>query len=149
MSGSSSQAVRRVVSATPGRIRIRDRALRSPGRLAALEAALAEQEGILETSTNPRASSLVLYFDQRRIAVEALETLVDATLDRLLATPVPAGKSRRRQINRLAKIGMLGSLATSLALVATGQKRGHAIAGALFVAGLGVHLSIYRHSIFR
>ena len=102
MSASSSLAVRRVVSATPGRIRIRDRTLRNPGRLADLEAALAEQQGILETSANPGAGSLVLHFDQRRIAVEELETLVDATLDRLLATPAPTGKSRRRQINRLS-----------------------------------------------
>ena len=149
MSAPSSLAVRRVVSVTPGRIRIRDRTLRNPGRLASLEAALAQREGILETSANPRAGSLVLHFDQRRIAVEELETLVDATLDRLLAEPAPTGKSRPRQINRLAKIGMLGSLATSLALLATGQKRGHAIAGALFVAGLGVHLGTHRHGIFR
>jgi hypothetical protein len=149
MPASSSLAVRRVVSASPGRIRIRDRALRNPGRLAALEAVLAKREGILETSTNPGAGSLVLHFDPRRISIEALETLVDTTLDRLLATPAPTGNSRRRQINQLAKIGMLGSLATSLALLATGQKRGHAVAGALFVAGLGVHLSIYRRSIFR
>ncbi len=149
MPASSSLAVRRVVSASPGRIRIRDRALRNPGRLAALEAVLAKREGILETSTNPGAGSLVLHFDPRRISIEALETLVDTTLDRLLATPAPTGNSRRRQTNQLAKIGMLGSLATSLALLATGQKRGHAVAGALFVAGLGVHLSIYRRSIFR
>ena len=149
MPASSSLAVRRVVSASPGRIRIRDRALRNPGRLAALEAVLAKREGILETSTNPGAGSLVLHFDPRRISIEALETLVDTTLDRLLATPAPTGNSRRRKINQLAKIGMLGSLATSLALLATGQKRGHAVAGALFVAGLGVHLSIYRRSIFR
>lgn len=149
MSGSSSPAVRRVVSATPGRIRIHDRALRNPGRLADLEAALGEHEGILETSANPRAGSLVLHFDPRRLAVEKLEILVDATLDRLLATSAPTGTSRRRKVNRLAKIGMLGSLATSFALLATGQKRGHAIAGALFVAGLGVHLGMHRHGIFR
>ena len=44
---------------------------------------------------------------------------------------------------------LLIGLAAAFALLATGQKRGHAIAGALFVAGLGVHLGMHRHGIFR
>ena len=92
-----------------------------------------------------------LHFDPARTAVEQLESEVERALDALLRQPAAdsGSKSRRRQINRLAKAGMLGSLAVSLALVAAGKKRGHAIAGALFLGALGVHLTVHRKSLLR
>lgn len=151
MSGSIAKPATRIVSATPGRIRIRDRALRSPALLERLEAAVNCFEGVTETRGNAAAASLVLHFDLARTAVEQLESEVERALDALLRQPAAdsGSKSRRRQINRLAKAGMLGSLAVSLALVAAGKKRGHAVAGALFLGALGVHLTVHRKSLLR
>jgi len=53
------------------------------------------------------------------------------------------------QANRLAKRGMLASLALSLVLAALGNKRGHWLAGALFLHALAVHLWAHRRHLFR
>ncbi len=105
--------------------------------------------GMLEFERNPRIGSLTVHFDRKIVAIEKLESTVDLLVDRILQQPAQPGKSRRRQINRYAKIGMLGSLTASLALLAAGQKRGHAIAGALFVASLSVHLGLHRKHLLR
>lgn len=140
----------RIVSALPGRIRIRDRVLRERARLGRVEAALARLEGIDSLQGNPGAGSIVLHFDAARVDVAALEAAVDATIDAELATPhKPHRRSLKMQINRSAKFGMLGSLAASLALAAAGEKRWHAVTGGLFVACLGVHLGVHRRSILR
>jgi len=136
----------RIVSALPGRIRIRDRALRDRARLARIEEALAGFEGIDSLQPNPRAGSLVLHFDAARVEIEALEAAVDAELARPHA---PRRRSLKMQVNRGAKLGMLGSLAASLALAAAGKKSWHAVTGGLFVACLGVHLAVHRRSILR
>lgn len=143
---------RRIVSSTPGRLRIKDAGLRNAARLEQLTAALAalaEFDGMLEFERNPRIGSLTVHFDRKIVAIEKLESTVDLLVDRILRQPAQPGKSRRRQINRYAKIGMLGSLTASLALLAAGQKRGHAIAGALFVASLSVHLGLHRKHLLR
>ncbi len=140
---------RRIVSSTPGRLRIKDAGLRNAARLEQLTAALAEFDGMLEFERNPRIGSLTVHFDCKIVAIEKLESTVDLLVDRILRQPAQPGKSRRRQINRYAKIGMLGSLTASLALLAAGQKRGHAIAGALFVASLSVHLGLHRKHLLR
>lgn len=140
----------RIVSALPGRIRIRDRVLRDRARLARIEEALAALEGIDSLQPNPRAGSIVLHFDAARIAVEALEVKVDSIIDTELARPhAPRRRSLKMQINRGAKLGMLGSLTASLALAVAGKKGAHAITGGLFVACLGVHLGVHRRSLVR
>ena len=140
----------RIVSSLPGRIRVRDRVLRNPMRLDQLEAALIKIEAVTSIQSNPGAGSVILYFDAAQTDTEVLEAAVDAAVDAVLAAPLPAGKrSLNMRVNRYAKAGMLGSLATSLALAATGQKRWHAVTGGLFVACLGVHLSVHRRSLLR
>ena len=140
----------RIVSSVPGRIRIRDRALRNPARLDQLEAALIRIEDITSLQFNPGAGSIVLHFNGADTDVAALEAKIDATVDATLSTPLPNNnRSLKMRVNRYAKAGMLSSLATSLALAATGQKRWHAVSGSVFVACLGVHLSVYRRSLLR
>ncbi|MFC0712007.1 hypothetical protein [Azorhizophilus paspali] len=140
----------RIVSALPGRIRIRDRALRDRTRLARIEEALAGLEGIDGLRPNANAGSLVLHFDAARIAVEALEAKVDSIVDAELVRPqAQRRRSLKMQINRGAKLGMLGSLSASLVLAAAGKKSAHAITGSLFVACLGVHLGVHRRSLLR
>jgi len=140
----------RIVSSLPGRIRVRDRVLRNRVRLERLEAALIKIEGVTSLQSNSGAGSVVLHFDAARADAERLEAAVDTAVDAVLATPLPAGKrSVKMRVNRYAKVGMLTSLTTSLVLAAAGQKRWHAVTGAIFVACLGVHLGVHRRSLLR
>jgi copper chaperone CopZ len=143
----------RIVSSLPGRIRVRDKALRHQTRLDRLEAELRHMDGVTSVQVNAGAGSVVLCFDAARTGMAALETAVEAAVDASLSVPLAKGQngpsSLKRQANRYAKAGMLGSLATSLALAAAGRKRWHAVTGGVFVACLGVHLGVYRRSLLR
>lgn len=140
----------RVASSIPGRIRVRDTALRQPDRLARLHAALQAVDGVHDVESKLAAGSVIVRYNAARFAPEAMETLVEQHVDAELARP--RGKfppSVRMRINRAAKAGMLGSLAVSLALAATGNKRWHAASGLVFVACLGVHLTVHRRHLLR
>lgn len=140
----------RIVSSVPGRIRIRDKRLRNQERLDQLGTELAKIGAITELQANVVAGSVMVNFDYNEIDTVSLENKVEAAVDASLDAPLSHPKrSMKMRVNRYAKAGMLGSLATSLALAATGQKRGHAVAGGLFVACLGVHLSTHRKSLLR
>jgi hypothetical protein len=140
----------RIVSSLPGRIRIRDKRLRNPARLDRLESELLKIEAISELYPNAGAGSVVVHFDPAEIDTAAFELKIEAAVDAALEAPLSKPKrSMKMRVNRYAKAGMLGSLATSLALAATGQKRWHAVSGGLFVACLGVHLTTHRKSLLR
>jgi len=140
----------RIVSSLPGRIRVRDKRLRHQARLELLEVELWKLPAITELQANAGAGSVVINFDPEQVEPATLESQVDAAVDKTLDAPLAKTKRpMRMRVNRYAKVGMLGSLATSLALAATGQKRGHAVAGGLFVACLGVHLTTHRKSLLR
>ncbi|MCK2096025.1 heavy-metal-associated domain-containing protein [Thauera aromatica] len=137
-----------IVSALPGRIRIRGKPLRNTERLAALAAALGRLDAVHSVTPNPKAGSVVLLYDASAVEVDELEAEVEALTDAEVARHYASGpRSARMRINRYAKAGMLGSLAASLALAATGNKRWHAATGALFVAGLLVHLTVHRRRL--
>ncbi|HAY10275.1 MAG TPA: hypothetical protein DCY18_10130, partial [Thauera sp.] len=120
----------RIASSSPGRLRIRDLALRDRDRIAQFEAQLHQIDGIREIEANASAGSVVIRYDGDRIEAVELERRVDALVDAVLAAPrSPGRRSLRRHANRIAKVGMLGSLGASLALAATGNKRWHALSG--------------------
>ncbi|MER2551675.1 MAG: HMA2 domain-containing protein [Thauera sp.] len=140
----------RIASSTPGRVRIRDLALRNPTRMERVESALDRIDGIHDIVPNAAAGSIVLHYDATAIEPDELEHRIDAIVDAALAAPGKPGRHKlRRQANRAAKIGMLGSLGASLALAATGNKRWHAVTGGVFVACLGVHLGLHRKALLR
>lgn len=140
----------RIVSSLPGRIRVRDKRLRHPARLELLEVELWKISVITELQANAGAGSVVVNFDAEQVELATLESQVDAAVDKALDASLDKSKrSLKMRVNRYAKVGMLGSLATSLALAAAGQKRGHAVAGGVFVACLGVHLTTHRKSLLR
>ncbi|APR04492.1 HMA2 domain-containing protein [Thauera chlorobenzoica] len=139
-----------IVSALPGRIRIRGKPLRSIERLAALAAALGRLDAVHSVTPNPKAGSLVLIYDAAAVEATEFEAEVEALTDAEVARHYAGGpRSTRMQINRYAKVGMLGSLAASLAFAATGHKRWHAATGSLFVAALLVHLTVHRRHLLR
>lgn len=140
----------RLVSSLPGRIRVRDKALRHPDRLAHVHASLARMPGVSDVQSNAATGSVLLHFDGQRIDVDDLEAQVDSLIDQ--APVPPRAKSRRAlrlRVNQIAKAGMLGSLASSLALAAAGQKKWHAATGCVFVACLGAYLTVHRKHVFR
>lgn len=136
-----------IVSAIPGRIRVRLPQLRDAARLERLRAMLAADAAVHECETNPAAGSLLLHYDAAKVAPEIMEALVDAAVDDELAAPRP--DTAKIRLNRHAKRGMLLSLALSLAFAAAGKKRWHTLSGGLFLVGLGLHLAIHRRRLLR
>lgn len=140
----------RIVSSLPGRIRVRAPALRKQVHAQHVTAALARLDGVTRIESNPNASCIVIHFAPSRVVIEDFDTLVEKTIDDVLAKPLTNGRRpTRMQVNRYAKVVMLGSLATSVALAASGQKRWHAITGAVFLGCLGVHLGVHRRHLLR
>lgn len=140
----------RIVATVPGRIRVRDGGLRQPDRQDRLLGALKALPGVAACRGNPVAGSVVVHYDAGRVAAARMEALVEQAVDAELAQPRDkAAIAHRLRVNRIAKYGMLGSLAASLALAATGNKRWHAATGVVFVACLGVHLATHRRQLLR
>ena len=139
----------RIASSSPGRIRIKDTALRRQDCLSRVQKDLAPLEGVRELRANPAAGSIVVFFDHGQVSPAELERRVEQAVDAALAAPRKARRSIHNRLTRAAKIGMLGSLGASLALAATGNKRWHAVTGGVFVACLGVHLGLHRKALLR
>ena len=140
----------RIVSSLPGRIRIRDKRLRDQARLNELKKELLKIAAITELKSDARTGSVVVNFDSNLIEIAALEAKLDLAVDKVLAEPVQL--LTKKQLNRYDKIAMVGSLAASLAFGVARQKRfrrWHALTGYFFVANLGVHLYLYRKTLFR
>ncbi len=149
----------RIVSSIPGRIRLRDSALRQPDRLERLCAALRGMDGALSVEGNGKAGSVVFCYRQGTLGVDAVESAVERVMGaKVDAVGMNANVARSRpglrpstrvRINRYAKRGMLVSLPVSLALAAAGKKRWHAVSGGAFVACLLVHLAVHRRHLIR
>ena len=111
---------------------------------------LREIDGVGAVECKSAAGSVIVHFDPARVELADFERRIDAIVDAALTAPGKPGRHKlRRQANRAAKIGMLGSLGASLALAATGNKRWHAVTGGVFVACLGVHLGLHRKALLR
>ena len=81
----------RVVSTLPGRVRVRDKALRNPALCARVEAQLRQIEGLAVMQPNPSVGSIVLHFAAGDIDPLELERKIDAIIDAAIATPRPSG----------------------------------------------------------
>jgi hypothetical protein len=151
----------RIVSSIPGRLRLRVAAPGAPAALDRLRSQIEQWEAVGSVAINPRTGSLLVHYDATRLTAARLEECARAaaaTLVRAAAkvgsggTALPPrthGGTPRVRANRLAKRGMLASLALSLVLAALGNKRGHWLAGALFLHALAVHLWAHRRHLFR
>jgi hypothetical protein len=140
----------RIVSAVPGRLRLRDLALRDHQQLERLRCTIAAFDGVRSVDGNPKAGSLVVRYDVASLEPGRIEAQVEAAAAIELAKPATiGGGSRRVQVNRYAKRGMLASLGVSMLLAAIRQKRWHAASGGLFLACLVVHLGVHRRHVLR
>lgn len=156
----------RIVSSTPGRIRLRDQALHRLATMEEMRATLATLDGVDSIECNPEAGSLTLRYDlkrvQQHVIVPKVEAAAAAAFGALLGVRNPGAKLRGRKasqgskpaaafpgsrLNRYAKCGMLGSLAISLAFAGAGKKRLHVVSGSLFLVCLGTHIAIHRRRL--
>lgn len=150
-----------IVSAVPGRIRIRDSQLRDAARQERLGAVLAEIDGVVEVEGNPRTGSMLLRYTPEHTTRVEMEARISAAIAAELEPPPVAAQEeasgrrtlrrwqRDRRLNTWAKYGMLGSLGASLALAAAGSKKAHAATGALFLGLLGIHMAVHRRHLFK
>ncbi|MGC8854948.1 MAG: HMA2 domain-containing protein, partial [Halothiobacillaceae bacterium] len=122
-----------ILSSSPGRIRLRHPALRNPDRLQTLATTIGTWPQVGSVEANARTGSLLILYDATTLdedlcgqrCTEALSALIPPPSGQL-APPSPTPRhppSTRVRLNRLAKRGMLLSLATSLVLAADGAKR--------------------------
>ncbi|MFT3848557.1 MAG: hypothetical protein QM739_07695 [Propionivibrio sp.] len=145
--------MQQIVSAVPGRLRIKD-ARFCDARIAAdfvqcLQQAAAN-DGAFSTRINSGAESVVVQYDASRIEPREARARVEAALSEIAGRPAHRkGRSRRMRVNRYAKIGALTSLAASMAFAAAGHKRLHVITGMAFLAFLSAHLLVFRRTLVR
>jgi hypothetical protein len=142
--------MKRIASATPGRIRIRDTALREQERLQEVSARIQSLDAVTAVRPNRSAGSIVVSYDATQATLADMVDLVDACINDgetiAVAAPRPA---LQRKINRYAKYGALSTLGVSLAFAAAGAKRLHIISGCAFLVCLGGHLAVHRKSLLR
>lgn len=144
----------RIVSSIPGRIRVRDKALRDQTKLDQLKKELSKIAAITALQDNVRTGSVLLRFDRNGVELSAIEADIDAVVNKVVGKPLRRQSLlSKKNINRYNKIIMLGSLGASLIALRIARRksriRWHRLTGYIFVANLGVHLYIYRKSLLR
>lgn len=142
-------------SVLPGRIRLRHAILRD----GMLHAELVQRlEKLVTVQADPAVGSLLLRFDAADHSMEArIRAEVAAILPRPQPKPVPhmgrrialpRPKAVKQDLNRVAKIGAVVSMAVSLAALGTSKKL-HAQAGYVFVAMMLTHMAVHWRRTFK
>jgi copper chaperone CopZ len=128
-----------IVSEVDGRIRIRAKRLKSSKIANSIKGKVEELEGVHTVRVNPEASSIVVNFD---VSVVDTFDLEDQIIE--ICTPTNGDKTKHKtlskRVNQATKIGMMTTLATSLAYGFMGQKKNHILFGKAFVAFAGAHM---------
>lgn len=143
--------MQQIVSAVPGRLRVKD-ARFGDAELAAdfvrrLHEAAANDTAFV-TRINTGAESVVVQYDPSDIELRVARARVGKALSEMAGHAVHRkGRSRRLRVNRYAKMGALASLGASMAFAAAGHKRLHVITGMAFLAFLSAHLIIFRRTL--
>ncbi|MFC5357445.1 hypothetical protein [Azospirillum himalayense] len=152
-----------IASAVPGRIRVRHPLLRRTDRFQEALGRLETLDAVRVTGSNPAVGSVLLSYDPAVVTPDDARSQVEALLSAVLhpaeappsaEAPAPVVESKpatpelKWRINRAAKIGMMGSMAATLAALGVG-KRVHAGFGTLFVAFMLVHMTVQRKRLFQ
>ena len=152
-----------IASEVPGRIRVRHPLLRRTDRFQEALGRLEALDAVRVTESNPAVGSVLLSYDPAAVTPEDARSQVEALLSAVLhpaeaapspdapapvADSKPAAPELKWRINRAAKIGMMGSMAATLAALGVG-KRVHAGFGTLFVAFMLVHMTVQRKRLFQ
>ena len=145
--------MKRIVSAVPGRLRVRDPQLSDRTVAQHVIDSTSRELPVLEARANPAACSVILRYDAKVIPLPVMQKRTEDVLAACLASrggehpPRRRRRSARLRVNRYAKIGALASLAASLAFAYAGPKRLHIVTGWVFVACLCAHLAIFRRTL--
>ncbi|MGD2118110.1 MAG: hypothetical protein PVG66_07115 [Chromatiales bacterium] len=135
-----------VVSTVAGRLRVRAKRLKSRRIAEQICEQIRTLPGALEVRANPAAGSIIISFDSEQVDVHELEDAIDE-LCQPPAKNAPTGMSR--QLNRITKIGMISTLATSVAYGVAGKKKPHVQYATAFLAFAGMHMLRYSKSLLR
>jgi len=129
-----------IVSEVDGRIRVRANRLKSRKIAGSVKNKIEQIQGVGQVRTNIEACSIIVHYDSKAIDTIELE-------DKIVEIVTPKGNSTKKKNGKLSqrlgqatKIGMMGTLATSLAYGYIGQKKNHIRYGTAFVALAGMHM---------
>jgi hypothetical protein len=135
--------------------------LRNAGLHQRLEAELASWDDMVSVDGNRSIGSLLLIYDATRTVPAWMEARIEALMADMagtalvsvkpLSAPSSAPQSRRptlRRLNRHSKLGMVASLALSLAAVGA-SKRLHAATGAIYLVMMLIHMATHRRHLFK
>lgn len=145
-----------LVSRLPGRLRLRHPAIKDAAVCRRLADEIAAWDGVVSSDGTPVTGGLLLIYDPARVVPADMEARVTALVDRECGTAETADRPSAaisppfdrtlRQLNRPAKIGMLASLALSLAALPV-SRRLHAVTGVLHLGLLSLHLARHRETL--
>jgi len=138
-----------IVSTVSGRIRVRAPRLKNHRIAEGIRREAAAIPGVTQVRVNAGAGSLVVGYETRAVDTEALEDRLESLCLAPAAKPRPAGRSISRHLNRATKVGMMATLATSLACGYAGRKKAHIGFGTAFVALAGMHMLRYQATLVR
>ena len=138
-----------IVSTVSGRVRVRAPRLKSHRIAEDIRREAAAIPGVTQVRVNAGAGSLVVGYDSRAVDLEALEDRLEALCLPPAAKPRPPGRGFSRHLNRATKVGMMATLATSLAYGYAGRKKAHIGFGAAFLALAGMHMLRYQATLVR
>lgn len=135
-----------IVSTVHGRIRVRSKRLKSSRVCGSLKIRIAALPGVTDVRINPVARSIIIHFDASCVDCESLE-------DQVLYICQPSVKKTafrgKRMINKVAKVGMMTTLTTSLAYAYAGKKKQHISYGKAFVVFAGIHMLGHAKALLR
>lgn len=150
-----------IASHLPGRLRLRESTLRDAARNRAISDTIAGWRGVAAADGNPRTGGILVRYDPAIVGPAEMEERARAAITPPPPPAEPAGEGddattgngygnggRLRRANRVAKIGMLATMATMLAALAF-SKRVHAAAGVLHVGLLMIHLARHRKGLLK
>lgn len=156
-----------IASSIDGRVRIRDDLFRNAAAAEAVKRHLLAVPGIREVSTNSRAGSLLVKYQQAQTTLRKITDFLGRYLPERLAPEglparsIPERRSHDRRtlptrrepsLARLRRqavnLGMLSSLLLSMAGAVLDAMSLHIVAGVLFLGILAIHLFEKRRSLF-
>lgn len=136
-----------IASAIDGRIRFRSALLRDEREADRIRQKLNAMAGVSHVSANPRTGSLLVEYmpsvlDQQAI-VDASGLPAEEPAEQAPVRP----RSTRQRNMRIAKRGMLASMAAMLLFAVTDREREHVVAGVAFLAFNAYHQYMYRRRL--
>ncbi|WP_045217050.1 HMA2 domain-containing protein [Desulfonatronovibrio magnus] len=136
-----------LVSAIPGRLRVRHDALQFNQSANAVQSTLSELEGIQNLSLNTRTCSALIEYDPRVID----QAVISSKLAEFLPDQKRSEKPRTASWNkgRVSKRGMLACLGAALIMAVLDEEDAHIMFGIGFLGFLGLHLNVHSKRVLK